>query len=137
MAEERRGGERRVDVPLRKNTLKGGERMVRVDASGKATLTRFRPVDRFGVATLVEAELETGRTHQIRVHAAHIGHALAGDDKYGNRDFNRMMRERGLRRMFLHAHRVVFRDPAGGGMIDVSAPLGDDLTAVLDGLESS
>ena len=130
------GGERVVDVPLRKNTLRGGERMVRVDHTGKATATRFRPVERYGEATLVEAELETGRTHQIRVHTVHIGHPLAGDVKYGDRAFNTRMRERGLDRMFLHAHRVVFAD-TGGDVIDVSAPLDDALKAVLDRLESS
>ncbi|MDX1698137.1 MAG: 23S rRNA pseudouridine(955/2504/2580) synthase RluC, partial [Thiohalobacterales bacterium] len=130
-------GERLIDVPLRKHTLKGGERMVQVDETGKAAATRFRPIDRFGMATLVEAELETGRTHQIRVHAAHVGHPLAGDGKYGDREFNRYLRELGLQRMFLHAHRVVFRDPAGDEVIDVSAPLDARLKAVLDRLESA
>jgi 23S rRNA pseudouridine955/2504/2580 synthase len=130
------GGEHRVEAPLRKNTLQGGERIVRVDATGKTALTVFRPLDRFPGATLVEAVLHTGRTHQIRVHAAHIGHPLAGDAKYGDRAFNTAMREAGLRRMFLHAHRVVFSDP-GGGEIDISAPLDDGLKAVLERLESS
>ena len=129
-------GERSVELPLRKNTLKGGERIVRVDATGKAALTVFRPVSRFRNATLVEARLDTGRTHQIRVHAAHIGHPLAGDGKYGDRTFNSTMRAMGLRRMFLHAHRVAFSDQ-GGETIDVSAPLDEDLKAVLDRLESS
>ena len=130
------GGERKVEAPLRTNTLQGGERIVRVDAAGKAAVTVFRPVDRLRGATLVEAVLHTGRTHQIRVHAAHIGHPLAGDAKYGDRVFNAAMREAGLRRMFLHAHRVVFSDP-GGGAIDISAPLDDGLKAVLERLESS
>ena len=128
------GGELTVDAPLRKNTLQGGERVVRVDADGKAAVSLFRPVDRFNGATLVEVDLKTGRTHQIRVHAAHIGHPLAGDVKYGDAAFNADMRKRGLRRMFLHAHRVVFNDPAGK-MVDVSAPLDDKLKAVLDQLE--
>jgi 23S rRNA pseudouridine955/2504/2580 synthase len=130
------GGERTVEAPLRKNTLQGGERIVRVDAGGKTALTVFRPVDRFRQATLVEAVLHTGRTHQIRVHAAHIGHPLAGDAKYGSRTFNAGMRDAGLRRMFLHAHRVVF-DDSGGERVDISVPLDDGLKAVLEGLESA
>ncbi|MGB5261437.1 MAG: 23S rRNA pseudouridine(955/2504/2580) synthase RluC [Gammaproteobacteria bacterium] len=130
------GGVRTVEAPLRKNTLQGGERIVRVDAAGKTAMTVFRPVDRFRGATLVEAVLHTGRTHQIRVHAAHIGHPLAGDAKYGDRIFNTAMREAGLRRMFLHAHRVVFDDP-GGEVVDISVPLDDGLKAVLDQLESA
>jgi 23S rRNA pseudouridine955/2504/2580 synthase len=129
-------GARKVSVALRKNTLAGGERMVRVDDAGKTALTVFRPIDRFPSATLVEAQLHTGRTHQIRVHGAHIGHPLAGDDKYGDRDFNSAMRELGLRRMFLHAHRVAFADQ-DGNPVDVSAPLDDQLKAVLDRLETS
>ena len=129
-------GERLVDVPLRKNTLKSGERIVRVAEDGKPARTLFRPVQRFRNATLVEAQLDTGRTHQIRVHATHSGHPLAGDTKYGDRAYNTALREAGLRRMFLHAHRLVFLD-ADGQTVDVSAPLDDELKAVLDRLESS
>lgn len=128
---------RRVDAPLRKNQLQGGERIVRVQADGKPAATVIRPVSRHGNATLVEAVLETGRTHQIRVHAAHIGHPLAGDDKYGDAEFNRMMKAHGLRRMFLHAHMLEFTDPASGEPVNVSAPLDDELKGVLDSLEAA
>ncbi len=131
------GGRRTVDVPLRKNLLAGGERIVRVDAQGKQAVSVFTPVSRYRDATLVEVELLTGRTHQIRVHAAHSGHPLAGDEKYGDRAFNRAMRELGLRRMFLHAHMLEFVDPASGQAVNVSAPLDDALRAVLDRLETS
>jgi 23S rRNA pseudouridine955/2504/2580 synthase len=131
------GGRQKVDVPLRKNQLAGGERMVRVDPEGKQAVSVFSPVSRYPDATLVEVELLTGRTHQIRVHAAHIGHPLGGDEKYGRREFNRAMRELGLRRMFLHAHMLEFTDPASGEVINVSAPLDASLRAVLDRLESS
>lgn len=131
------GGARTVDAPLRKNQLRGGERMVRVDTAGKPAVSVFSPLARYPDATLVEIELLTGRTHQIRVHAAHIGHPLAGDVKYGDRAFNPSMRERGLRRMFLHARRLTFIDPADNVEIDVSAPLDPGLQAVLDRLESS
>jgi 23S rRNA pseudouridine955/2504/2580 synthase len=127
----------RVDAPLRKNQLQGGERIVRVQADGKPAATVFRPLSRHGDATLVEAVLETGRTHQIRVHAAHIGHPLAGDDKYGDAEFNRIMKAHGLHRMFLHAHMLEFTDPSSGESINVSAPLDDELKGVLDSLEGA
>ena len=131
------GGQRTVNAPLRKNQLQGGERMVVVDEEdGKQALTLFRPVSRFATATLAEVDLKTGRTHQIRVHAAHIGHPLAGDEKYGDPEFNRSLRSRGLRRLFLHAHRVEFADSSSGESVCVSAPLGADLKAVLDSLET-
>ena len=130
-------GPRRVDAPLRKNQIQGGERIVRVQSDGKPAATLFRPVSRHGPATLVEAVLETGRTHQIRVHAAHMGHPLAGDGKYGDAVFNRSMRAHGLRRMFLHAHMLEFADPASGEPVNVSAPLDDELKAVLESLDST
>jgi len=85
-------------------------------------------------ATLVEAELVTGRTHQIRVHAAWLGHPLAGDERYGDKAANRRWRRLGLRRLFLHAHRVVFRHPRRDVMIALEAPLDGELEALLDHL---
>jgi len=126
----------RVDAPLRKNQLQGGERVVRVDAAGKPAVTRFRPLQDFGVASLLEAELETGRTHQIRVHAAHSGHPIAGDERYGSPEFNARMRTLGLKRLFLHAHYLEFEDAEHARAVEVSAPLADDLGAVLDRLET-
>lgn len=129
-------GLRRVDAPLKKNQLQGGERMVVVDAAaGKPAQTLFRPVSFYPSAMLAEVDLLTGRTHQIRVHAAEIGHPLAGDDKYGDPAFNRELRKLGLRRLFLHAHRLEFSDSAEGGTVSVSAPLEAGLKAVLDRLE--
>jgi len=130
------GGKRTVDAPLRKNQLRGGERMVTVDSEGKQAVTVFRPVSRFAEATLVDVELKTGRTHQIRVHALHIGHPLAGDTKYGDAEFNRRMRDLGLRRLALHAHLIEFSLPLVADRITLSAPLDADLKAVLDRLES-
>lgn len=127
------GGERRVEVPLRKSQLRGGERLVTVDAAGKQAVTVFRPVSRFPEATLLEVDLQTGRTHQIRVHAAHLGHPIGGDEKYGATGFNRSMREFGLRRLWLHAHFIEFSLPQP---VSLSAPLDADLRAVLDRLES-
>jgi 23S rRNA pseudouridine955/2504/2580 synthase len=128
-------GKKRIDVPLRTDIRVGGERTVKADASGKEAASVFRPVQFFGKrATLVEVELETGRTHQIRVHAAHAGYPLAGDEKYGDEEFNEKMRELGLTRMFLHAHQVSFTWPETGNEFSVSAPLPAELAAVIDKL---
>jgi 23S rRNA pseudouridine955/2504/2580 synthase len=93
----------KVEAPLEKNTLRSGERVVRVTANGKKALTVFRVIERFEGATLVEASPITGRTHQIRVHAQFAGYPLACDDKYGNKTADAHFRERGLKRLFLHA----------------------------------
>jgi 23S rRNA pseudouridine955/2504/2580 synthase len=127
-------GKKRIDVPLNTEARMGGERTVRVQAGAKAAVSLFTPVQAFrNRASLVEVDLETGRTHQIRVHAAHVGHPVAGDEKYGDPDFNARMREEGLGRMFLHAHRISFDWPNGGDF-SASAPLPKDLAAVLDAL---
>jgi len=130
-------GRKRVDVPLNTETRRGGERTVRVQAGGKSAVSIFTPVQFFrNRASLVEVELKTGRTHQIRVHAAHVGHPVAGDERYGDPDFNARMREQGLRRMFLHSHRISFDWPQGGDF-SASAPLPADLAAVIDALGES
>lgn len=127
-------GHKRIDVPLRTDTRVNGERTVRADASGKPSVSEFRPVQFFGkLATLMEVALHTGRTHQIRVHAAYAGHPVAGDDKYGDAEFNARMRDLGLTRMFLHAHLMSFDWPQGG-MFSASAPLPPELSTVLDRL---
>jgi 23S rRNA pseudouridine955/2504/2580 synthase len=120
-----------VDAPLLKNTLQGGERVVRVDPAGKPALTRFRVLERFSDATLVEAKPVTGRTHQIRVHAAHLGHPILGDEKYGDADVNRRFRDRGLRRLFLHARSVRFRWPDEPQDFYREAPLESSLQQLL------
>jgi 23S rRNA pseudouridine955/2504/2580 synthase len=131
-------GTKRIDAPLRTDTRVGGERTVRVDASGKPSLSEFRPVQFFGRrATMMEVSLLTGRTHQIRVHAQHAGHPVAGDEKYGDEVFNEDMRSLGLTRMFLHAHSVSFEWPDGGGQFSVNAPLPPELAAVVNKLESA
>jgi len=97
----------------------------------------FKPVQFFGKkASLVEVSLETGRTHQIRVHAAHAGYPLAGDDKYGEEEFNKTMKASGLTRMFLHAHQLSFTWPDTGVEFNASAPLPADLAAVVDALNA-
>ena len=122
-----------VDVALRKFVMQGGERMVRVDPDGKPSVSHFSQVERYAEATLVDVGIETGRTHQIRVHAVHAGHAVAGDEKYGEREFNRSMREQGLKRLFLHAARFEFS--LGERGYAFSAPLPADLRTVVDTLQ--
>lgn len=129
------GGERRVDKPLLKNTLRSGERVVTVNPEGKEALSLFRPVKRYADATLAEVSLMTGRTHQIRVHAATIGHPIAGDEKYGDESFNREMKAKGLRRLFLHAHSLGFSLEGHEQAYQFSAPLDKELEAVLNRLE--
>src|SRR5688572_6340582 len=128
-------GQKRIDVPLRTDIRVSGERTVKAHASGKEAVSVFKPVQFFGKkATLVEVALETGRTHQIRVHAAHAGYPLAGDEKYGDENFNEHIKGYGLTRMFLHAHQVSFVWPDSGTEFSVSTPLPPELKAVLDNL---
>ncbi len=128
-------GKKRIDVPLRTDIRVGGERTVKAHESGKEAASVFKPVQFFGKrASLMEVELETGRTHQIRVHAAHAGYPLAGDEKYGEAEFNGKMQELGLKRMFLHAHQLSFTWPDTGVEFNASAPLPADLAAVIDAL---
>lgn len=124
-----------IDAPLRKNTLESGERIVRPVRDGKRAVTHFQVMGRFEFATLLAVRLETGRTHQIRVHAQLAGHSLAGDAKYGDGEFNACMNSRGLKRMFLHASELSFIDPESEKPVTVTAPLANDLQAVLDRME--
>jgi 23S rRNA pseudouridine955/2504/2580 synthase len=119
-----------VNAPLLKSVLQGGERMVRVAENGKPSLTFFREMEQYPGARLMQATLGTGRTHQIRVHAAHIGHPLVGDPKYGDREMNKRFRDMGLDRLFLHASHMSFE--LDGRAYSFSAPLPDDLKDFLD-----
>jgi 23S rRNA pseudouridine955/2504/2580 synthase len=131
-------GQKRIDVPLRTDIRVGGERTVKAHETGKEAVSVFKPMQLFGKkATLVEVSLETGRTHQIRVHAAHAGYPLAGDEKYGEEEFNGKAKEWGLKRMFLHAHQLSFVWPETGMEFNASAPLPPDLAAVIDALSAS
>ena len=128
-------GNNEIDAPLVTRRV-GGEARVKVDPSGKEARSTFRPLDRFGkTATLLEVSIDTGRTHQIRVHAAHAGHPVAGDERYGDKDFNDYLKSFGLTRMFLHAHSLSFDWPDSGEPFTASTPLPDDLKAVLTALE--
>lgn len=127
-------GSRRVELGLAVHHGGGGPR-VRIDSEGKAAVSEFRFLSEAGRrASFVEVVLETGRTHQIRVQAAHLGHPIAGDERYGDREFNRFARERGLQRMFLHAHALAFTWPGADEEFSISVPLPRELKDVLDAL---
>ena len=124
-----------VNAPLEKNTLQSGERMVRVAVEGKRSVTEFDIVQRYEQATLVEAKPITGRTHQIRVHALHVGNPLLGDDKYGDTLACKQFRDKGLSRLFLHAKSLTVPMPDERPALRVEAPLSLELTLLLERLK--
>lgn len=125
---------RNVRVPLLKYLQSSGERRVRVSEEGKASHTVFRLLARWEHFSLLEARLKTGRTHQIRVHLAHLGYPVAGDEKYGDFALNRALAREGLKRMFLHAWTMRLPHPLDGRELVVEAPLPVVLRRFLQGL---
>lgn len=121
-----------VDQPLIKNILQSGERMVFVSHEGKPSKTLYSIVEVFDHCTLVDAAPLTGRTHQIRVHCAYATHPIAGDQKYGDHNFDQSLPD--LKRMFLHARSITFSDPATGKQVTVDAPLEQELENLLSNL---
>ena len=121
-----------VSQPLQKNTLSSGERIVRVDPNGKHAVSRFKKLQQFKLGNLVEVELITGRTHQIRVHLSHIGNPIAMDPKYGDKEFNKKIKKSGLSRMFLHAHSMVIPLEIYAEPLYLEAPLNHDLEQFLE-----
>jgi 23S rRNA pseudouridine955/2504/2580 synthase len=126
-----RGGARAVAAPLRRRVVPSGERVVGVHCEGKPAVTSLRPLQAGVLASLLEARTLTGRMHQIRAHAMVAGYPLAGDAKYGDREFNRAMREHGLRRLFLHASSITCRGADGATLVRVAASLPAELRACL------
>lgn len=122
---------REVDAALVKNVAIAGERKVHLDREGKSAISVFKPLQRGRKLTLARVSISTGRTHQIRVHAAAIGHPVAGDDKYGDRAFNRELRRAGLKRMFLHAETLTVTHPGTGKRCTYTAPLPEELSELL------
>jgi len=120
-----------VNAPLLKNISKGGERVVVISQAGKAAETLFKRLELFSNATLVEASPKTGRTHQIRVHAASLGHPIVGDERYGVDELNKAFRHKGYKRMFLHAQTLQFIHPVTELPMQISAPLPPELTRLL------
>ncbi len=125
-----------LSVPLAKERRGDGKR-VHVAAGGKRAQSDFRVIETYGrLATLMEVTIPTGRTHQIRVHSAHVGHPIAGDPRYGDSEFNEYMRGLDLRRMFLHAHALGFTWPDSGEVFMVSSQIPDDLRSVQERLQA-
>ena len=129
-----------VDAALHVGLRQGGERHVQVvnnanSGAGKASLSHFKVLERRGGQSYCEVRIETGRTHQIRVHAQHIGHSVAGDDKYGDEAVNKRLRDQiGLKRMFLHASTLEFALDGGKRPYLLNAPLSPELVDALDRL---
>lgn len=131
-------GHHRVDAALTTRRAIGDFHVTVDEEGGKPAVSRFRLLEHYGrLASYMEVEIDTGRTHQIRVHAAHMGHAVAGDERYGDPASNRRLAERGLKRMFLHAHSIGFEWPDGSGEVAISVPLPAELARVLQELESA
>lgn len=116
-----------IDEPIGRHRSARVKMAVRQD--GREAVTHYRVVERFRAHTFVRVTLETGRTHQIRVHLAHIGHPILGDEKYGDFALNKALRKRGLKRMFLHAAELSFVHPATGERLTVRSPLPPELEA--------
>lgn len=125
-----------VRLPLHKYVNEDGERRVAVSAQGKAAHSIMRLQTRWRSFSQLEVELKTGRTHQIRVHLAHLGFPLCGDAKYGDFALNKALLQRGLKRMYLHARRLEFCHPLSGDTLTVEAPLAADLTGFLARLDA-
>jgi len=122
----------RLNHPLRKFVTKTGERRVVVDrADGKESLTIITPIDVFGEFTLLEADIKTGRTHQIRVHLSHELYPILGDEKYGDFAKNRLINKSGLKRMFLHAKEFSFEHPVSGDALTIVSDLPSELSEFL------
>lgn len=118
--------------PLHKYVNAQGERRVSVQAGGMAAVTQVQPLKRCREFSFVEIRLLTGRTHQIRVHFAHAGHPVLGDDKYGDFDLNHRLEKQGLRRLCLHASRLAFAHPISGEMVKLQAPLPAEMKDFVD-----
>ena len=122
-----------IDAPIYQNS-----RNSVIDSKGKDSVSNFHPIKNFLMdaesASLVEVAIETGRTHQIRVHAKHAGHPVAQDDKYGDNSFDQLMKKKGLNRLFLHAKSIVFTNPITNEIQKVTAPLPNDLEEFLNKL---
>jgi 23S rRNA pseudouridine955/2504/2580 synthase len=123
-------GEQLIDAPLLVTNRKGGERHVIVSDKGKPAQTRISLSRTYGVYSLLLCAPVTGRTHQIRVHLQHAEHPIAGDERYGDEDANKLARRLGLKRLFLHAQSIAFADNSGNDL-HFTSPLADDLEKFL------
>lgn len=121
------GGARELRERLHKYVTAGGERRVAVHGAGQAAVTVVTPLAASAGCSLLELRLMTGRTHQIRVHLAHAGHPVLGDDKYGDFELNRALARHGVKRLMLHARRLVFAHPLTGARLRLEAPVPADM----------
>ncbi len=121
------GGKRELRESLHKYVNAQGERRVSVHGEGKTAVTKVKPLKVGAQFSLLELRLMTGRTHQIRVHLAHAGHPVLGDDKYGDFELNRALARQGVKRLFLHARRLAFAHPVLGGALRLESPLPEDM----------
>lgn len=126
------GGARELRESLHKYVNARGERRVSVREDGQAAVTRVKPLAAGEAFSWLELRLMTGRTHQIRVHLAHAGHPVLGDDKYGDFEFNRALARQGVKRLFLHARRLAFVHPATGAKLRFEAPLPPEMRSFLE-----
>ncbi|MBS1157930.1 MAG: ribosomal large subunit pseudouridine synthase [Proteobacteria bacterium] len=126
-----------VKLPLYKYLTEGGERRVMVRDDGKASHTVFRLLARWPEMSLLEAQLKTGRTHQIRVHLAHLGFPILGDEKYGEFSLNKILKRDGLKRMALHAWRMAFRHPLTAAPLECVAPLPESIGAYVAAVDAN
>lgn len=124
----------KVNAPLEKRTLESGEHRVRVHPDGKKSETIFERLAQYKNSTLVSASPKTGRTHQIRVHAKHLGHPIAGDERYSTPSQYKQYREKGLKRLFLHASRLSFIHPLNDFAVSFEAPLDTQLEKFIEQL---
>ncbi|MBD3820985.1 MAG: 23S rRNA pseudouridine(955/2504/2580) synthase RluC [Thiotrichales bacterium] len=131
-------GKQKIDLPLLKNTLQSGERMVVVDPLGKPSISYFKVEQHFKEVDLVSVRLKTGRTHQIRVHAQSQGCPIVGDDKYGDKQVNKNFSKLGMKRLALHAQFLSFRHPGkeDESLMKVEAPLHQDFQAIIEYLSN-
>ena len=127
-------GRQHVKFRLQRYVTGAGERRVSVDDAGREAHTVFELVRACGDYSLLQAQLKTGRTHQIRVHLAHSGFPIAGDDKYGDFELNRRLAKLGMKRMFLHAWKLAFVHPVSGDALRLEAPLPPELEDFLAAL---
>lgn len=125
-------GRKHVKVSLRKFLTEEGERRVAVDDDGQSAHSIFSLVRSFKEMSLLDAQIKTGRTHQIRVHLAHLGFPILGDAKYGDFALNKRLAAAGLKRMFLHAHSLAFQHPLTGEALQLSCPLPAELQRFVD-----
>ncbi|MDD5384914.1 MAG: RluA family pseudouridine synthase [Gallionella sp.] len=125
-----------VKLPLHKFDTPQGEKRVMVREDGQASHTIFTLLKSWPEFSLLEAQLKTGRTHQIRVHLSHLGFPIAGDDKYGDFARNKALMKQGLKRMFLHAHSIAFAHPLTGEPMHLTAPLPRELESFIAKLDA-